>query len=128
MVSRWGTPPPRWSSLPVTCRAPGSPMIWIRILETSGERRIEGIVVGMPYSLDGTHGTQAKQVNGFINALRKRTSIPIYTIDERFTSVEAEALIRESGRQPSRERGSVDEAAAALILQRFLAARGDDFA
>ena len=25
-----------------------------KILETSGERRIEGIVVGMPYSLDGT--------------------------------------------------------------------------
>jgi putative Holliday junction resolvase len=99
-----------------------------KILETSGERRIEGIVVGMPYSLDGTHGTQAKRVNGFINALRKRTFIPIYTIDERFTSVEAEALIRDSGRQPSRLRGSVDEAAAALILQRFLAARGDDFA
>ena len=29
-------------------------------------------------------------------------------------------MIREAGRQPSRERGAVDAAAAALILQRFL--------
>jgi putative Holliday junction resolvase len=44
----------------------------------------------------------------------------VYSIDERFTSVEAEGLLREAGRQPSRDKGSVDEAAAALILQRFL--------
>jgi RNase H-fold protein (predicted Holliday junction resolvase) len=41
-------------------------------------------------------------------------------VDESFTSVEAEALMREAGSQPSRQRAAVDEAAAALILQRFL--------
>ena len=91
-----------------------------RVLQAGRERRIEGFVVGMPYSLDGTSGTQARRARGFVNALKGRTSIPIYTIDERFTSVEAEALLRESGLQPSRRKGSVDEAAAALILERFL--------
>jgi RNase H-fold protein (predicted Holliday junction resolvase) len=41
-------------------------------------------------------------------------------MDERYTSVEAEGLLRESGVQPSRDRASVDEVAAVLILQRFL--------
>ena len=96
-----------------------------RVLETGRGRWIEAFVVGIPYSLDGTAGTQAKRAQGFINALRKRTSTPIYTVDERFTSVEAEALLRESGREPSRRKGSVDEAAAMLILQRFLDSQKD---
>ena len=45
----------------------------------------------------------------------------IYEMDERFTSVEAEGLLREAGVQPSRDRASVDETAAMLILQRYLA-------
>ncbi len=97
-----------------------------RVLAAGRERGIEGFVVGMPYSLDGSAGTQAKRAQGFINALRKRASIPVFTADERFTSVEAEAILRESGREPSRRKGSVDEAAAVLILQRFLTGRRID--
>ena len=51
------------------------------------------------------------------------TGMPVYTVDERFTSVEAQGLLREAGRQPSRDKGSVDEAAAVLILRRFLESR-----
>jgi putative Holliday junction resolvase len=52
--------------------------------------------------------------------MRRRTDLPVHTVDERFTSYEAEALLREAGRQPSRDKGTVDAAAAVLILQRFL--------
>jgi len=51
-------------------------------------------------------------------------SLSIYQMDERYTSIEAEGLLRESGVQPSRDRASVDETAAMLILQRFLASQG----
>jgi len=47
----------------------------------------------------------------------------VHETDERYTSVEAEALMREAGHQPSRDRAAVDEASAVLILQRFLDAR-----
>ena len=97
-----------------------------RTLQAGRERGADGFVVGMPYSLDGSAGTQAKRARGFVKALRKRTSMPVFTIDERFTSVEAEAILRESGREPSRRKGSVDETAAALILERFLAAKGHE--
>ena len=50
----------------------------------------------------------------------RQGSLAIHEMDERYTSVEAEGLLRESGVQPSRDRASVDEVAAVLILQRFL--------
>jgi putative Holliday junction resolvase len=103
-----------------------------RLLELARQRGVEGFVVGVPYRSDrqayagadasdaGDIGPQAKQSLGFIRALQKRTPLPVYPVDEGFTSVQAEELLRQAGRQPSRQRAAVDEAAAALILQRFL--------
>ena len=91
------------------------------VIASAQEHQAQGIVVGLPYTLDGETGTSAKLAKGFIRALRKETSLPIYEQDERFTSVEAEGLLRESGVQPSRDRATVDETAAMLILQRFVA-------
>ncbi len=91
-----------------------------RILKIADERAAAGFVVGIPYSLDRGLGRGAKQAQGFVRALRQKTGLPVYPVDERFTSVEAEGLLREAGRQPSRDKGSVDEGAAVLILQRFL--------
>ena len=95
-----------------------------RLLEIAQDRSIEGFVIGIPYSQEGEVGPQAKKVAGFVRALRKKTAMPVYTVDERFTSVEAEGVLRDAGREPSRDKGSVDEAAAALILRRFLETRG----
>ena len=91
-----------------------------RVLRVALERDIQAFVVGVPYTLGGEIGAGAKRAERFIQALRKRTGLPVHPMDERFTSLEAEGLLREAGRQPSREKGSVDEAAAALILRRFL--------
>ncbi|MDP7510627.1 MAG: Holliday junction resolvase RuvX [Dehalococcoidia bacterium] len=94
-----------------------------RVLAIARDREVEGFVVGIPFSLSGEMGPGARRARGFARSLRKNTGLPVYTVDERFTSVEAEGLLREAGRQPSREKGSVDEAAAALILERFLKLR-----
>ena len=90
------------------------------VLALASEREVQGVVVGMPYALSGEVGTQARKAQGFVNALMKRTVLPVYTCDETFTSVEAEGLLKDSGIQPSRDRGRVDATAAVLILQRFL--------
>ena len=90
------------------------------VLEAARQRQADAIVVGIPYRAGGEESLQTKQVRGFIRALRKETSLPIHGVDEAFTSVEAEGLLREAGLEPSRNRGAVDEAAAVLILRRFL--------
>ncbi|MCH7621240.1 MAG: Holliday junction resolvase RuvX [Chloroflexi bacterium] len=92
-----------------------------RLLDIARERQIEAFVAGLPYTLAGEVGAQAKRAQGFVRALRRRTNLPVYTVDERFTTYEAEGLLREAGEQPSKRRGLVDATAAALILERFLA-------
>ncbi len=92
-----------------------------RVVAEAKDRAAGAIVVGMPYSLSGEVGPQAKLAQGFIRELRKSTELPIYAVDERFTSFEAEAKLRETGMQPSRRKGDVDAAAAVLILERYLA-------
>ena len=95
-----------------------------QVIASARERQAQGIVVGIPYTLDGETGASAKLARGFIRALRRAIGaagyLAIHEMDERYTSVEAEGLLRESGVQPSRDRASVDEVAAVLILQRFL--------
>jgi len=99
-----------------------------QVIASAQERQAQGIIVGIPYMLQGETGDSAKLARGFIRALRRALgddgSLAIYEMDERFTSVEAEGLLRESGVQPSRDRASVDETAAVLILQRFLTSLG----
>ena len=90
------------------------------VLQHVLERRAEGFVVGMPLSLNGAVGPQAKRVKSFINSLRKNTDLPVYTMDERFSSAEAERLLRQADREPSRKKGEIDAAAAAVILQEYL--------
>ena len=90
------------------------------ILQYALERKAEAIVVGMPFSLNGKVGAQARRVQAFLKALRRKTELPITTMDERFSSVEAERLLRQAGRKPSRHKGEVDAAAAAVILQEYL--------
>ena len=87
------------------------------------EREAQGFVVGIPFLADGTDGPQARLVRGFIRALKKQSGLPVYEVDESFTSVEAEGLLRDAGLEPSKKRGRVDEEAAVLILKRFLASR-----
>ena len=86
----------------------------------AAQRDVAGIVVGVPYTVAGKTGRQAQRAQGFIRALQKETSLPVHGVDESYTSVEAEGLLREAGHQPSRQKGSVDEAAAVLILERYL--------
>ncbi len=88
------------------------------------EREVSTIVVGLPISLDGTHGPAARKVNAFCTRLRKITDLPVVTWDERMTTVEAHSKLREAGHSPSKargkERGRIDSASAAIILNAYM--------
>lgn len=90
------------------------------ILATARREGVDRIVVGLPRSLDGTLQQQARVTLAFCEALAERASVPVETWDERFSSLEAEELLRARGIRPSREKGRIDSAAAAIVLQRWL--------
>jgi len=87
------------------------------------ERAVEILVVGMPYTLDGSMGFQAKQVVKFGDTVAKILDLPIEYVDERLTSVEAEAMLKASKKFSTRDKGAIDCQAAAIILQQWLDTR-----
>jgi putative pre-16S rRNA nuclease len=78
-------------------------------------------VVGLPRSLSGREGPAAAKVREFAAALARRLApIPVRLVDERMTTVSAEAMLRDQGRTGGKRRAVVDQAAAVLILQHAL--------
>ncbi len=78
------------------------------------------IVVGWPLNMKGEATAAARQVDQFIEQLKKRFTLPIHRWDERWSSLEAHRTIWQFGKSPSRLKAKVDQIAATLILQSFL--------
>jgi putative holliday junction resolvase len=87
------------------------------------EREINTLVVGLPYSMDGSIGFQAKQTQKFAKKLSKILQLPVEYVDERLTSYQAEQMLLAERKSPSRHKALIDRKAAALILQQWLDAR-----
>jgi len=83
-------------------------------------REVNILVVGLPYTLDGNIGSQAKKVQKFGDRLSRILELPIEYVDERLTSVEAEARLKASKKFSTRDKGAIDREAAAIILQQWL--------
>ena len=81
------------------------------------------VVVGVPLTLAGGIGHRARRVMVLVDALRARLDVPVETWDERFSTVEAEARLREQEVSARRRKEVIDQAAAAVILQGWLDAR-----
>ncbi len=91
------------------------------IVNDIAECRAVGVVVGYPVSpAGGKMGERCKMVDAFIARLEKKYAGPIYRIDERYSSKEAEEIIHMHGKRTGRKKGRIDKIAAAIILQRFL--------
>jgi putative pre-16S rRNA nuclease len=90
------------------------------LAELARDREVETVVVGLPRSLNGSEGPQARKVLAFVEALKRAVAVPIVTWDERFTTVAAENALIEGGVSRGRRKGLVDKVAAVLILQNYL--------
>lgn len=84
------------------------------------ERDVEILVVGLPYSMDGSLGFQARHVQKFTRRLTAILKLPVEYVDERLTSYQAEQMLIAEKRSPSRNKELIDRKAAALILQQWL--------
>jgi|SRR5262245_6763332 len=107
-------------------------------------RGVERVVVGLPLHMNGRAGPEAAAARAFADALGRELGLPVETLDERWTTLEAERTLRETGRSGRRKRdrssraarrsraeiaggreprGGVDTLAATLLLRTFLARR-----
>ena len=88
--------------------------------ELVNERQVQLLVVGMPYSMDGSVGPQARQIQRVAERLSQVLNLPVEYVDERLTSYEAEQLLQAERRSPADHKALVDRKAAAIILQQWL--------
>ena len=112
---------------------------WEAIRRLIHETEAEGLVIGLPISLDGQIHAQGERVQAFAQRLQRHITIPLTFWDERLSTVEAQRLLAERwhetpGERPNRRRGAgqarsarrkraqhgIDALAAAVILQEYL--------
>jgi len=105
---------------------PGSSVPWRRVLAVVEEAEAVRVVVGDPVMLDGTLGEGSRRARDFKEQMEQRTGLPVELEDESFTSIEAEAALRATGRSRQRRKEDVDRVAAVLILQAWLDRRAEE--
>jgi putative Holliday junction resolvase len=84
------------------------------------EKEVERILVGMPRNMDGSYGPAALRVRDFVARLEEALPVPIQTWDERLTTAQAQRLLRQGGVRRRRRKETVDQTAAAIMLQSYL--------
>ena len=91
-----------------------------RIEELIRQYEIERIVLGYPKNMNNTIGERGKKSEELKEAIERRTGLPVILWDERLTTVAAERVLMESGVRREHRKESVDQIAAAMILQGYL--------
>jgi putative holliday junction resolvase len=87
-----------------------------------GEWKPDALVVGLPSHPDGTPHAMTQLAKRFGNQLNGRFNLPVTWVDERYSSVEAEAGIRQGAARAD----MLDAEAARIILQQYLDGLSDD--
>lgn len=77
------------------------------------------LVVGLPVHADGSEHELTRLAKKFGHRLYARFRLPVYWMDERFSSLYAEELLREAGLRGRRQKPVLDQVAAQAILQGF---------
>jgi len=97
---------------------------WTAIDKHLADYRPALLVVGYPYNEDGSAGSMAPAATAFAAALAQRSGLEVARVDERYSSLEATAELkqrRERGERRRRvRRADVDSLAAAIMLERWL--------
>lgn len=94
-----------------------------RLQQLIDEWRPTQLVVGMPAHVDGTPSDMQEPIDEFVARLTS-FGLPVDTVDERYTSVEAKRSLKEAraaGRKGRISKAAIDSAAAVLIAERYLA-------
>ncbi|PBJ82651.1 Holliday junction resolvase RuvX [Lysobacteraceae bacterium NML93-0399] len=106
----------------------GGQIDWPAVDRLHKEWRPDGLIVGDPLTLEGGDQPARARARAFARELLARYRLPVVLMDERASSIEAAqrfALDRAEGRRKRRDAAALDAVAAAVIVERWLAAPDD---
>jgi putative Holliday junction resolvase len=97
-----------------------------RLTDLAREKEVGLFLLGLPLHLSGNEGRQAGWVREFGDKLTEFSGLPVEYWDERFTSVVANRVLRESGMGIEKRAQAVDRLAAVILLESFLSRPGEE--
>ena len=93
------------------------------LVRVVGEHAVDRIVLGIPYSMDGTEGPAARAARELEAELAVRSGVPVEGWDERLTTEAARTRLRALGYSEREMRSRLDQLSAVLMLEGWLRAR-----
>ena len=96
------------------------------LLQIAKTKGITTIVCGLPLNFDGSESIQTQRAQYFIDRLRESTDLPVFTADERCTTIEAHRTLIEEDYSRQKRKQFVDALAATYILEGFLRGRNQN--
>lgn len=84
------------------------------------EREVDRVLLGVPYSLDGSVGPAAERVLGFRDRLHLVLQVPVDEWDERLTTEGAKRRLQELGYTEKEMRDKLDQLSAVMMLEQYL--------
>jgi putative Holliday junction resolvase len=93
------------------------------ILKIAKDNQVQGFVFGLPLNMDGTEGERAAMTRKFANAVKAKTSLPIFFQDERLSTFAAGNKLAQTGLTHKKKKSRIDAIAAAEILRNFIEKR-----
>ncbi|MEP1092899.1 MAG: Holliday junction resolvase RuvX [Rhizobiaceae bacterium] len=87
------------------------------MLAFATKESVAGLVIGMPYNMDGSEGPRAQATRAFIRNLRPLCDLPVLYWDERLSSYAAEQAMLEADMSRRKRARNIDQIAASIILQ-----------
>ena len=91
-----------------------------RLNQIIAEKEVELVFIGMPRNMDGSYGPAALKVQEFVAVLKDAVTIPIKTLDERLTTVQAQRFLIQGNVRRDKRKEKVDKTAAASLLKSYL--------
>lgn len=98
---------------------------WDKLTQLIKKWSPDAFVVGIPLNMDGTDQPISHAAREFAQKLAKKFTLPVFEMDERLTTKDARERLFVSGGFKALQDGQVDQVAAQLILQNWLAENTD---
>jgi putative Holliday junction resolvase len=89
------------------------------ILRLIEEHQPKALVFGIPFHADGRESQQTAWVKGVVGRFMTTVTIPVHTVDERFTTLEAKERLHEFGLPEKKQKDYIDSVAACIMLEQY---------
>lgn len=93
---------------------------WLQVKKLAAKWSPDALVVGIPLTPQGEYQEVTTKAREFAGELNRRCNLPVFLVDERYTTVEARQFLFDQGGFRHLQKSQIDSFAAKVILEDWL--------